>query len=316
MKKIMILCMVLMLMLTGCGRAEAPEVPVKSTVRNDSSPLKLSFKDTVSVDELRKLDGEKVTINGYLATSSPADGSFIFLMNLPYQSCPFCVPNTSELANTLEVYPKKGETFSFTTQAVKVTGTLDFCKDGNFTDNYGYEFAYKLVDADYTIIRDNADMDRYQRIADSGLIDDLYMMFDYAYLVTGWTEYFCSSFKDETTGEFYEGTYMFPGDVENAVTEMYGIDRYTFYGSLMDKIDSLNADGSLDTVKAVVKDTEALTERGYKALDDEAYTYEEGYFEDIGTEGVKFRLNDGDAFSKDFDAYYSAFCDWINSFEV
>ena len=34
--------------------------------------------------------------------------SFMFLMNLPYQSCPFCVPNTSQLSNTMEVYPKKG----------------------------------------------------------------------------------------------------------------------------------------------------------------------------------------------------------------
>ena len=106
---------------------------------------KLSFKATLEYDYLKTLDGKTVTINGYMATSSPVDGSFMFLMNLPYQSCPFCVPNTSELSNTIEVYPAKGEDFtSFTNQAIKVVGTLEVAADKNkpFTDKYGYTFNF------------------------------------------------------------------------------------------------------------------------------------------------------------------------------
>ena len=66
---------------------------------------KLSFKAASGYDYLKTLNGTLVTISGYMATSSPVDGSFMFLMNLPYQSCPFCVPNTSQLSNTMEIYP-------------------------------------------------------------------------------------------------------------------------------------------------------------------------------------------------------------------
>ena len=119
-----------------------------------SEATKLSFKDASGYDYLKTLDGQTVTINGYMATSSPVDGSFMFLMNLPYQSCPFCVPNTSQLSNTVEIYPKNGESFSYTSQAIKVVGKLEVAANVNepFTDKYGYEFNFKIVDATYTII--------------------------------------------------------------------------------------------------------------------------------------------------------------------
>ena len=124
--------------------------------KDDSSPdispdeiTRLSFKAASGYDYLKTLDGTAVAINGYMATSSPVDGSFMFLMNLPYQSCPFCVPNTSQLSNTMEIYPKKGEKFAYTTQAIKVVGILEVCDDESepFTDMYGYEFCCKIVDA-------------------------------------------------------------------------------------------------------------------------------------------------------------------------
>ena len=95
------------------------------TIPNGENVTKLSFKAASGYDYLKTLDGTLVTISGYMATSSPVDGSFMFLMNLPYQSCPFCVPNTSQLSNTMEIYPKKGESFSYTTQAIQVVGTLE-----------------------------------------------------------------------------------------------------------------------------------------------------------------------------------------------
>ena len=57
---------------------------------------KLSFKSTLKYDYLSELNDEKVTINGYIATSSPPNGSFIFLMNMPYQSCPFSFERTKD----------------------------------------------------------------------------------------------------------------------------------------------------------------------------------------------------------------------------
>ena len=53
---------------------------------DETEATKLSFKSALSYDYLKSIDGKTVTINGYLATSSPADGSFIFLMNIPRMS--------------------------------------------------------------------------------------------------------------------------------------------------------------------------------------------------------------------------------------
>ena len=128
----------LLLCATGCGGQQ-----------NAKDAIKLSFKAAAGYDYLKTLNGKTVTINGYMATSSPVDGSFMFLMNLPYQSCPFCVPNTSQLSNTMEVYPKGGDSFAFTNQAIKIVGKLVVAEkeDEPFEDMYGYKFNYKIVDA-------------------------------------------------------------------------------------------------------------------------------------------------------------------------
>ena len=78
------------LLATGCGGREA-----------STEATKLSFADSASLDALKALDGKPVTITGYMATLSPLSGEYIYLMNMPYQSCPFCVPNTTQLANTI-----------------------------------------------------------------------------------------------------------------------------------------------------------------------------------------------------------------------
>ena len=140
---------------------------------NDNGEItKISFKASAGYDYLKTLDGSMVTISGYMATSSPVDGSFMFLMNLPYQSCPFCVPNTSQLSNTIEIYPKKGDKFNYTSQAIQVVGRLEVSEseDQPFTDDYGYQFASKIVDATYTIIKAedlSSNMALWQKIAAS-----------------------------------------------------------------------------------------------------------------------------------------------------
>ena len=119
--------------------------------------VKLSFKSAASFEYLQTLNNKEVTINGYMATSSPVNGSFIFLMNMPYQNCPFCKPNTSQLSNTIEVYPEAKEKFSYTTSAIKIVGTMVVAEDINkpFTDPCEYEFVFKIIKAYYRILKDD-----------------------------------------------------------------------------------------------------------------------------------------------------------------
>ena len=118
MKKVIVLILVSCLavfMFVSCSNDNGDDETMGNT---------LSFSQANSVEAMQKLDGKQVNIIGYMSTLSPINGSFMYLMNLPYQSCPFCVPNTTQLSNTMAVYAKSGDSFEFTDRAIKVTGTL------------------------------------------------------------------------------------------------------------------------------------------------------------------------------------------------
>ncbi len=134
------LLLIIMFTMIGCSNSLAKDV--------SGEMEEIKFKDMTYVSELEKLDGQVVTITGFMAQSSPLDGSIIYVMNMPYQSCVFCVPNTNQLMNTLAVYPKKIGSVEFTDLPVKVTGTLVF---EDTTDEMGYSYSYKLIDAKVTL---------------------------------------------------------------------------------------------------------------------------------------------------------------------
>lgn len=301
--------------LTACSK--------KTTGSED--PTKLSFKAADSYLELKRLDGKKVTINGYLATSSPADGSFIFLMNLPFQSCPFCVPNTSQLSNTIEVYPKNGDSFGFTNQAVKVTGTLNVAPAGEtFSDPYGYQFSFKITDADYTILNSediSADLAVWQKIADSGLVSELYQMYDYVYFVCTWPTYYVNSFYDES-GNLAPGYYLWPADVENALTQEnaqynYGY-RDGYFTDLYNKVIAFN-EPALNDIAENIKDAEKIANEAVQEFKDGNYTSEVKELPEFGVEGwtdTVFTLNKGEYFVQQADLLYQTFASWLSAWEM
>ena len=135
-RSIFLLFLALCLILSGCGEQAA-------------EPTRLRFADSVDVKTIEALAGKRVSITGYMATVSPLDGTYAYLLNLPYQSCPFCVPNTTQLANTIAVYAPRGKSFTYTEQAVRATGTMEV---GNFTDDYGYQYGYRLINAQFEVI--------------------------------------------------------------------------------------------------------------------------------------------------------------------
>lgn len=296
----------------------------KSTSGNEGA-AKLSFKAADSYEELKRLDGKEVTINGYLATSSPADGSFIFLMNLPFQSCPFCVPNTSQLSNTIEVYPKNGDTFSFTNQAVKVTGTMNVAPEGEtYSDPYGYQFSFKITDADYTILNSediSADLAVWQRIADSGIVSELYQMYDYIYFVCTWPTYSMNSFYDES-GNLVPSYYLWPADVESILMQdgaqyNYGY-KDDYFAGLYDKVMAFN-EPALDDIAKNIKAAEQIAQEALQELKDGNYTSEIKELPEFGVEGhsdTVFTLNKGTYLTQQADSLYQTFASWLSAWEM
>lgn len=290
---------------------------------DSSDAISLSFKSSASYDYLKSIDGKKVTISGYMATSSPVDGSFIFLMNLPYQSCPFCVPNTSQLSNTMEIYPKKNESFSYTSQAIKVVGTLEVAKDENepFTDMYGYEFNFKIVDATYTVIKAedlSSDMALWQKIAESEVVNDIYKMYDYLNFVCAWNTYYVNSYTD-VDGSYVPGYYLWPSDAKEYIYTSgaqfnYGY-KDGYFDSIVKKIESIDKNAFADLV-ANVRAAEALASKALAELEAGNYTSEYKYIEMFGTEDYVYTLNKGAELKAEMNNIYSTFSDWLGSYEM
>ena len=295
-----------------------------SSADNDASnATKLSFKSAAKYDYLKTLDGEKVTISGYMATASPVDGSFMFLMNLPYQSCPFCVPNTSELSNTMEIYPKSGESFAYTAQAIKVVGTLEVAEDISkpFTDMYGYEFNFKIVDATYTVIKADElseDMALWQQIASADIVSDIYKMYDYVNFTCAWYTYYVNSYTD-INGNLVSGYYLWPNDAKGYI---YNDDAQFNYGykdgyfdSIIQKIEKIDKTAFADLV-ANIRKAEALSKKAITELDEGNYTSEYKYIEMFGVEDYVYTLNKGEELNGEMNVLYSEFSDWLGSWEM
>ena len=290
---------------------------------NGENVTKLSFKAASGYDYLKTLDGTLVTISGYMATSSPVDGSFMFLMNLPYQSCPFCVPNTSQLSNTMEIYPKKGESFSYTTQAIQVVGTLEVSEseDKPFTDMYGYEFCCKIVDATYTIIKAedlSEDMALWQNIANTDVVNDIYKMYDYVNFLCAWNTYFVNSYTNEN-GETVPGYYLYASDAKNLIFKDGALYNYGYkegyFDSIVAEIEAVDKTAFADLV-ANVRKAEALANKALGELENENYTSEYKYVEKFGKEDWVFTLNKGEELAAEMQKIYMEFSNWLGSWEM
>ena len=310
-KAIKILCVMLCIasllpMMFSCGNKEATQ---------------LSFKSTLSYDYLKSIDNQTVTINGYIATSSPVDGSFIFLMNMPYQSCPFCVPNTTELSNTIEVEPKAGKKFDYTASAVKVTGTLKVAPsvDDFFTDKYGYKFNFKIVDAEYEILTSTemgANFAVWERFAQSGIIDEIYRMYDYVDFVCKWNDYFIDNYTDDK-GVYHKGYYLYASDAKNYLekgNKKYGTDP-DYFTNLIAEIEAIDPVAFKDLVENI-RLAEALAQRAYNKLYNGEYTSEYKYIDKFGQNDHIFTINGGDELKAGLDAVYASFSEWLGSWEL
>lgn len=114
----------------------------KDRIMSDGS-YQIRFSDLVSLEDLKEYNNKTVTAIGYLSPITSYDGSFGYLMNLPYQTCPYCLPSDTKITNTIAIFAKSGKKIGFTEAAVMVRGTL---KLEPYTDSYGYSYNYRIVD--------------------------------------------------------------------------------------------------------------------------------------------------------------------------
>lgn len=271
----------------------------------------LSFSQANSVEAMQKLDGQQVNIIGYMSTLSPINGSFMYLMNLPYQSCPFCVPNTTQLSNTMAVYAKSGDSFEFTDRAIKVTGTLEF---GDYTDEYGYEYGYRIKDATYTEVDTSEMSDKmklWQQLASTNVISDVYNMYEYINFLCFWPTY---------TSEFESGKdYLYPTDaiyfIETEGAQFnYGYAE-GYFDSMIKTIEEVSTTDFITLVENIKK-AKSLAERAFADLKAEEYATTTEYSGAFGDGRSQYKMNNADTYEKEMEAIYREFAEWLAEWEI
>lgn len=198
---------------------------------NDEKATEIHFSQ--SVKELEQYKGQTVKIKGFMSLLSPMDGSLVYLMNLPFQSCPFCVPNSTELSNTIAI---KGENIPFTTLPVEITGTLVF---GNFSDSYGYVYNYRIENAKVKELDEKEISEKikvYYTVVEMQALDDIYIVIDCASQVG-----------------YYEEIGINPEDFKN-----YGAVPFENYEKIKTTIEKLNTNGEYDTFLSLLNKTEDI----------------------------------------------------------
>lgn len=287
------------LLATGCGGKEA----------SSAETTKLSFADSASLDTLKALDGKPVTITGYMATLSPLSGEYIYLMNMPYQSCPFCVPNTNQLSNTMAVYAASGSKFEFTDRPVQISGVM---RVADRVDDYGYSYNYYIDNASYTAV-DLSSVSQeyalYQSLAEDGVIADVNAMFDYLMFVCQWTEY-TSGYTDENDQEITY--YLYPGDV-TGILESDGLYGYAtqsspdYFPGLISRVNAVSSTG-LTELTDVISDAQAVEQYARGELESGNYTYDEA--------ADKYTLTNDEELYNRFYEVYAAFSTWLTQYEL
>jgi len=282
-----------------------------SCEKEENQSQLLSFSQAQSVEEMEKLDGKNVTIIGYMSTLSPVSGKFMYLMNLPYQSCPFCVPNTTQLSNTMAVYAKGNEEFKFTDRAIKVTGVLEF---GDYTDEFGYEYGYRIKDATYSVL-DTSDMSEelrlWQQLAATDVIGEVYSMFEYVNFLCYWPTY---------TASFEGGKdYLYPSDAISFIETDKAQFNYGFkdgyFEGIIKTVKSVDETAFAELVK-IIEDAKALSYKAYSELKAGNHTAVEEYGGVFGDGRHQYKMNAAGELEDEMERIYMAFSDWLASWEL
>lgn len=268
----------------------------------------LSFSQAQSVESIKDMDGETVSMIGYMSTLSPVSGKFMYLMNLPYQSCPFCIPNTTTLSNTIAVYAKNE--FEFTDRAIQVTGILEV---GDWTDEFGYNYAYRIKNATYEILDTNnmsEELKQWQALASTNVVADIYAMYDYINFLCFWCEYTAT----------FGGTqdYLYPEDVPVflAADSQFGYaSNENYFDNLIARVKEVDETAFNDLIKNI-QDAKALAERAKSEINSGNYSQVSEYTNIFKDGRPQYKMNNYDDLVKQFQETYGGFADWLSNWEL
>ena len=274
---------------SSCGKSDA------------GGNVRLTFADSIDFKKISELSGKTVEIVGYMATVSPVSGKYIYLMNLPYQSCPYCVPNTQQLSNTIAVYAKDGKRFDFYDGPINVTGTLE---TGDFTDEYGYTYNYRIANAVYSTVDSKEASEKlalWERVSNAGIAADVYSMFDFIDFECNWPYY---------TGKDVDGNtfFLYPADADYFEQKQFSKQSADgFFSDIIKRAEAIG-DGRMAELIQIVEDGQALVSRAITERRLGNYSYDEAK--------DQFALTNESALFAEEQALYTRYAVWLEIFSL
>ena len=243
-----------------------------------STPSLLAFSDFDSSDLIKSLNGKQVEINGYMSTFLPASGEFMYLMNTPYNSSPYHDYRTAQLTSTIAVYAEESSHFEFTDRIVKVIGELEM---GNFEDEFGYDYSYRIVDANVEVLelKDlSGDYAIWTQLSQDGVASEIHSMFDFLHFVCQWSDYYLNLTDENGKAE---QVHMWPGDVINLLSEPapYGYAEQNspdYFTGLISRVNAIGSD-KLNGLVQLLSECEQLKNEALLEIQNEHYSYNEIY---------------------------------------
>lgn len=122
----------------------------------------------------KSFDGKEVSITGYMAVQSPLDESFIYLVNQPYVSCPFCTIGDITKLEIIPIYMADGSTIKYSETGVTIKGKLEIAEK---TDSLEYVTQCRIyADSVSNISDENVDQalqTYYANLSQGGMIIDI-----------------------------------------------------------------------------------------------------------------------------------------------
>lgn len=280
-----------------------------------SKATRLTYENFSDYDYLKTLDGETVSLMGYMTVQMPEDGAYMYLTALPWQDAPLIAPSSNRLSNTVPVYANHGTRFNHMTEAVKIIGTLEVAESSTalFTDALGYSSYCRIKDANYVRADSNAltgDMAVWQKLAEENVINEIYRMLDYINFLCVWPTCYVNPTAEK------EGYYLTPRDAAYLIatpgaTYNYG-NQAGYFNSLIQKMENIDPEILSEPI-ACVREAKALAIKALTELNEGNYTSEETYLERFDTQGVIYTLDKGTELEAEKDSLEARFTDWLNS---
>jgi len=288
------LCVLVLIMtcLVGC------------TSKQENAPVEgNTLRFTNLVENMKSLDGQTVSITGYMCKTLSSEEGVIYLMSAPCRKAPFIGDNSAELADTLAIKLRDKDSAVFTEKLITVEGTLVF---EEYTDIRGYTYSYYIKDAAYTV----ADADKlggkakeWQQLTASGVTEKMNRMYEYLYFICNW-----SSMTAVVNGESkYTDPYMALYNIENEGAIFYYGCEEGYFSSLKEKIESL--DGDFASLISNVEKAKSLSEKALSALENGEYTLAED------GSGMYVHKN-GDEIKNEYAVLYSEYSDWLTGWSL